>query len=112
MGKPYKQLREEIGLSTGEGIANPDMPLGGMVRRSKFAGYDVFDVDGSTYHRCRLGKLKFKHWKSYVGEDSQGSAIRDFANKNPKKSVILRHEQTGAMLFVRGSHLRTLIGQN
>jgi hypothetical protein len=107
--KTFRQLREDIGLSTGVGIANPDMPLGG-VRRNKFAGYNVFEVDGTTFHRCRLGKLKFKHWKQYVGEDVQGTAIREFANKNYRKSIILQDEKTGAMLFVRAGHLNFLTG--
>ena len=103
--KSFKQLKEDIGLSTGTGIANPEIPMGKPVSRGKFAGFHVFDVDESSFHRCRLGKIKFKHWKTFVGEDVQGSAIREFANTNPKKPVIIRNEKTGAMLFARGNHL-------
>lgn len=109
--KNFNQLKEDLGLSTGVGIASPDMPIGGT-KRTKFAGYEVFDVDGTTFHRCRLGKLKFKHWKTFVGEDTQGLAIREYANQNPRKSIILKHNQDGSMMFVRHSHLNYLLGRD
>ncbi len=96
--KSFKQLREDLALSTGIGISNPELPMG----RPKFAGLDVFDVDNSTFHKCRLGKLKFKHWKTFVGEDTNGQEIRQYARKSPKKSVVLRNSETGAMIFARG----------
>lgn len=104
--KTFLQLKEDMGLSTGAGIASVDAPLGqGIAKRNKFAGIDVFDIDESSFHRCRLGKLKFKRWKNFVGEEAAGNAIREYANKNWNKPIILRCEKSGAMLFVRGNYL-------
>lgn len=103
--KTFKELKEDIGLSVGGpgSLAMIDLPIV-PVGRSKFAGFDVFDVDEETFHRCRLGKIKYKHWKTFVGEDTSGQAIREYANRNFRKPIILK-SATGAMLFVRGSHL-------
>jgi hypothetical protein len=103
--KTFKQIQEDIGLSVGgPGLAMMDLPMGPPVSRSKFAGFDVFDVDEQTFHRCRLGKIKYKHWKTFVGEDTIGKEIREYANRNFRKPIILK-SSSGAMLFVRGNHL-------
>ena len=84
----------------GGGIQGPDKVLGG-VRRGTFAGATVFDVGKDVFNRCRTGKAKFKHWKSYVGEDETGCAIKEYATKNPMRSVIIRDSSTGAMVYMR-----------
>lgn len=108
--KTFKQLNEEITNSAGGGAiagigVGPAGEPGKVIKRSRFAGIDVFDVDKNTFDLCRLGKQKYKHWKSYVGEDTQGQAIREYANKYPRKPIIVRCEEYNAMLFVRGNHL-------
>lgn len=110
-----KQLVEDIsaistvnagsGNIAGIGVGPAGEP-GKVIKKTKFAGIDVFDVDKPTFDFCRMGKAKYKHWKSYVGEDVQGHAIREYANRYPRKPIILRCEDYhGAMLFVRGNHL-------
>lgn len=74
---------------------------GPMLRRSKFAGQEVFEVKSDVFHQARMSKQKHLHWKSYIGEDDTGAAIREFANKNPKKAIILKDERTGAMHYAR-----------
>ena len=66
-----------------------------------FAGVDVFDCDMETFNNCRLGKKKFLKYSTYVGTDEAGEKIRQYSLKNPKKSVILRNKNTGAMLYMR-----------
>lgn len=67
----------------------------------RFAGCDVFEVDGDTFSRCKDGKPHQKHWKSWVGDDESGKAIRDYATKNPNKSIIIQDKASKAMLYVR-----------
>ena len=51
--KSYKALKEDIGLSTGAGIANPDMPMGKpLVKRT------VHDSFGICQEHMKVKKLK------------------------------------------------------
>lgn len=108
-------MKEEIvntagaGNIAGIGVGPKGEPGRGgpMIRRSKFAGHDVFEVTSDTFHRARVSKKNWKHWKSYIGEDDTGQAIREYANKNPKASIVLKDERTGAMQFARYGSKRT-----
>jgi hypothetical protein len=71
------------------------------VRKGKFAGHDTFIVPSTVFHKARLEKHKGKHWKSYIGEDEHGMAIREYANKNRKNAIVLEDEMTGAMCYAR-----------
>lgn len=71
------------------------------IRPKRFAGCDVYDVDRSRFYKCAHGKAKFKHWKTFVGEDEVGSAIKQHAVSNPKSNIVLRDKDSGAMLYLR-----------
>lgn len=103
--KLHEDAPTNVSGGTGEGSPNPNManidkPMS-TVRRGKFAGKDYFDVDGDCYSRCVLGKKKFDKYEKYVGNDEQGEAIRQFGRKNPKSSILVRHKDTGAMMYLR-----------
>ena len=66
-----------------------------------FAGHRVFHVDSDKAWKSRNGKGKRDRYKKYVGEDDDGNEIRDFARKNPKKSIVLKDKMTGSMMFLR-----------
>jgi|GEM_PF-3393734 len=68
-------------------------------RRGKFAGNDTFIIPSGLFHKARLQKQKGKHWKSYIGEDEHGQAIREYARKNYGKAIVLQDESTGAMCY-------------
>lgn len=86
----------------GEPGRNPSlMP---MVRRSKdFAGKAVFSVPTKLYDEARLEKRKYQRWTKYLEEDSYDelAPIREFANANPTKPIIIENEKTGAMCYVK-----------
>jgi hypothetical protein len=72
------------------------------VQTSMFAGHQTFIVPSSLFHKARLEKKKGGHWKSYIGEDDHGQAIREFDRKHKgKKPIILQDENTGAMCYAR-----------
>jgi hypothetical protein len=71
------------------------------VKRRKFAGHEVFVVSNEYYSKSVHGKRKHAHYKSYVGEDEVGQAIREFGLKNFDKPIILQNEMTGAMVFLK-----------
>ena len=67
-----------------------------------FAGVDVFNVNDDDYNNCKHGKKKHERWSSYVDVDSEsGKRITGYAKKNPKKSIIVQHDKTGHMLYLK-----------
>ena len=69
---------------------------------SQFAGVDVFNVNDSSYNDCKFGKKKHERWSSYVDmESDSGKRIYGYAKKNPNKSIIVQHDKTGHMLYLK-----------
>lgn len=76
------------------------MPM--MTRRApNFAGAAVFEVAPAVFYSAKMEKRKGKHWKTYLEEDDCLSEVRDYANKNPGKPIILKNERTGEMCYAR-----------
>ena len=69
---------------------------------SQFAGVDVFNVGADDFNNCKFGKKKHARWDKYVDVDSDvGKRIYGYAKKNPMKSIIVQHNRTGHMLYLR-----------
>jgi hypothetical protein len=69
---------------------------------SQFAGVDVFNVNDNDFNNCKFGKKKHKRWSNYVDVESEsGKRIYGYAKKNPSKSIIVQHNRTGHMLYLR-----------
>ena len=67
-----------------------------------FAGVDVFNVNDADYNNCKHGKKKHERWSNYVDIDSEsGKRIYGYAKKNPKKSIIVQHDKTGHMIYLK-----------
>ena len=67
-----------------------------------FAGVDVFNVNDDEYNNCKFGKKKHERWSNYVDMDSEsGKRIYGYAKKNPNKSIIVQHDKTGHMLYLK-----------
>lgn len=66
-----------------------------------FAGAVVFEVSSKLFHNITLQKRKGKHWRTYLEEDDCYAEIREYANKNPKKKIVIRNENTGEMRYIR-----------
>ena len=112
---PLEILVEESGIAnavgTGANVAGltgdpPKHPKKRKpIRRSKFAGVDVFEVDGDTYHKTMQGKKPYARWKKYINtdEESPEKEIYDYAKKYPKKGIIVQNEKCGSMQYLRRS---------
>ena len=85
----------------GEPGRNPSLIPMQRRRKPNFAGAAVFEVTSNVFHSARLEKRKGKHWRKYLEEDDSLAEIREYANKNPHKPIILRNENTGAMCYAR-----------
>ena len=67
-----------------------------------FAGVDVFNVNDDDFMNCKHGKKKHERWSNYVDMDSDsGKRIYGYAKKNPKKSIIVQHDKTGHMIYLK-----------
>ena len=67
-----------------------------------FAGVDVFNVNDNEFMNCKHGKKKHERWSNYVDMDSEsGKRIYGYAKKNPKKSIIVQHDKTGHMIYLK-----------
>ena len=69
---------------------------------STFASMPVFKVNGDEFAKCNFGKNKFARWAKHIDTDSEiGKRIYNYAKNNPKKSIIVQHEKSGHMLYLR-----------
>lgn len=66
-----------------------------------FAGAIVFEVSSSTFHNAKTEKRRGKHWRTYLDECDELAEIREYANKHPKKPIVLRNRTTSEMVYVR-----------
>ena len=54
------------------------------------------------FMNCKHGKKKHERWSSYVDmESDSGKRIYGYAKKNPKKSIIVQHDKTGHMIYLK-----------
>jgi hypothetical protein len=66
-----------------------------------FAGAVVFEVSSHTFHNAKMEKRKGKHWRTYLDECDELSEIREYANKHPKRPIVLQNRNTNEMVYVR-----------
>ena len=79
------------------------------VKTGTFAGSQTFIVPSNVFHKAKLEKRKGKHWKTYIGEDEHGMAVREYDRKHKgKKPIILQDESTGAMCYAKYGKERNL----
>ena len=92
-GQAYRAMKMESVDAVAEPNLTPD---------DTFAGVDVFNVNDTDYNNCKFGKKKHERWSSYVDMDSEsGKRIYGYAKKNPTKSIIVQHDKTGHMLYLK-----------
>ena len=91
-GQAYRAMKMESTVAVEPNLTPDDT----------FAGVDVFNVGDTEYNNCKFGKKKHARWENYVDVDSEsGKRIYGYAKKNPKKSIIVQHDKTGHMLYLK-----------
>ena len=94
--------RKKIRVKVKEDVETPDIAPDVITPDSTFASMPVFKVSGDDFARCKFGKDKFARWARHIDTDSEmGKRIYNYAKKNPKKSIIVQHEKSGHMLYLR-----------
>ena len=82
-------------------VAKAEVPAA-IIPDSTFASMPVFKVNNADFAKCKFGKSKFARWAKHIDTDSKmGKRIYNYAKKNPKKSIIVQHEKSGHMLYLR-----------
>ena len=90
-------LGRQFRMESTDAVAEPN-----LTPDDTFAGVDVFNVNDTEYNNCKFGKKKHERWSTYVDMDSEsGKRIYGYAKKNPKKSIIVQHDKTGHMLYLK-----------
>ena len=90
-------LGRQFRMESVDAVAEPN-----LTPDDTFAGVDVFNVNDDEYNNCKHGKKKHQRWSNYVDMDSDsGKRIYGYAKKNPKKSIIVQHDKTGHMIYLK-----------
>ena len=85
-----------------EDVETPDVVPDTITPDSTFASMPVFKVNSADFAKCNFGKNKFARWAKHIDTNSEmGKRIYNYAKKNPKKSIIVQHEKSGHMLYLR-----------
>ena len=85
-----------------EGVETPDVTSNVITPDSTFASMPVFKVNSADFAKCKFGKSKFARWAKHIDTNSKmGKRIYNYAKNNPKKSIIVQHEKSGHMLYLR-----------
>ena len=99
--KRYNDKKDKTWESTQESVESP-VNIPNITPDSTFASMPVFKVSNDEYTKCGLGKDKFTRWAKHINTDTvQGKRIYNYAKKNPKTSIIVQHERTGHMIYLR-----------
>ena len=90
-------LGRQFRVESVDAVAEPN-----LTPDDTFAGVDVFNVNDDEYNNCKHGKKKHQRWNNYVDMDSDsGKRIYGYAKKHPKKSIIVQHDKTGNMIYLK-----------
>ena len=90
-------LGRQFRMESADAVAEPN-----FTPDDTFAGVDVFNVNDDDFNSCKHGKKKHERWSNYVDMDSEsGKRIYGYAKKNPNKSIIVQHNKTGHMLYLK-----------
>jgi len=100
-GVAHDPLKEDAPANATGAEGSDPMSVKTPFKPREFAGAAVFDVDDDKMFASRLGKHPKHRYSRYIGEDEVGQNIRTYAKANPKKSIILRHGKSGAMIYLR-----------
>ena len=69
---------------------------------STFAQMPVFKVTPDEFIKCREVKKRYERWAKHIDTDSEyGKKIHTYAQKNPKKSIIVQDDKSGHMVYLK-----------
>lgn len=96
-------MNEEVTVGDGGGAVNiqKDVPLMATPCGKAF-GCNYFTApDIDTYTKVRLGRNKYQRWDSFTGKGDWSKGIRNYATKNPKGSLLVKHPTQNSFMHLR-----------
>ena len=100
-----------VGTAPGNiaGVSDNDPPVSQkkVLKRSKFAGAECFEVDADTFQKCRTGHMKNERWDKYLTDVcDQCKAIKAYSQRHPQKDIVIQREGCGTMSYLKkqGTH--------
>jgi len=103
-GKSADEIAKLMKLdkNTIQALMEDDVSTAPIQPDSTFASMPVFKVNNADFSKCKFGKSKFARWAKHIDVNSEsGRRIYAYAKKNPNKSIIVQHEKSGHMLYLR-----------
>ena len=103
-GKSADEIAKLMKLdkNTIQALMEEDIVAAPIQPDSTFASMPVFKVNNADFAKCKFGKSKFARWAQHIDVSSKtGKKIYPYAKKNPNKSIIVQHETSGHMLYLR-----------
>ena len=103
-GKSADEIAKLMKLdkNTIQALMEEDVVTAPIQPDSTFASMPVFKVNNTDFAKCKFGKSKFARWAQHIDVSSKtGKKIYAYAKKNPNKSIIVQHETSGHMLYLR-----------
>lgn len=94
-------LEENIAVSIGAGAMDNTVHTSPQPKTSKFGKCQVYHVSGETFSKCRKAKGRYERFMKYVGEGPVHDSIKDYAKKNPGKSIMLHDETLGTYTVLK-----------
>jgi len=112
MLRRFKSMREEVAANSvgagniaGTDPAGDDPPVrrgkSKLIRRKKFAGCEVFEIDSSRYNNCTRAKLRYERFSKFVGDDEIAMEIREYAKTYPAKGIMIQDSATGSITYLK-----------
>lgn len=100
-----EMMDEEIAVSIGSGaVDNSIAPVKkkDQVKYSSFGKCRVYEVDNTTFNRCRMEKTRYERFSKHLGSDSPILGhVTDYARSNPGRSIMISDKTTGAMQMLK-----------
>ena len=105
VGVALSQNEQKLTTVAGGNVAglqgDPPVKKSKMIRRKKFAGCEVFELDSDRYNKCKRAKLRSERFAKFVGDDEIALAIREYAKTYPAKGIMIQDSATGAMTYLK-----------
>ena len=72
-------------------------------KRKKFAGCEVFELECEEYTKFFSGpRAKYERWSKRLNmEEVENQEIKEYALRNPGKSIVIQDKATGLMTFLK-----------
>jgi hypothetical protein len=96
------EMKEEVAIANSVAGGGVDLTPHRKKKKTQKESFRLFDVPSEVFRKFETGRNKFERWSRFLDVTQENQkAIYDYAKKNPKRTVVLRDEVTGALRAIR-----------